>query len=105
MNVNYIFNSKETYLAARAAWKANYAQLTLDIRAARAAYNKAQSEASKVPMYNNHGPYWAAQKLIDTTRDARQALRREANNAIAELVEMKEEAARQWAENQVGLHA
>ena len=99
------FNSKETYLAARAEWKANYARITKDIRVARAAYNKAQSDAAKVPMYNNHGPYWAAQKLIDTTRDARQALRREANNSIAELVEMKEEAARQRAENQVGIHA
>jgi hypothetical protein len=94
------FNSKETYLAARAEWKANYARISSDVRAARRAYNEAQQVFSKTSIINNRAGFWAAAKAVNDARDARAALRREASDQMTALFVMKEEAARQWADQQ-----
>ena len=101
MNINYIFNSKETYLAARASWKAAYIQLTTDARQARREFNAAASLFSKTGRYTyargaDNSAYNEAWKIMDKARSNREVIRREANEALAELVEMKKEAARQW---------
>lgn len=96
MTTQYTFNSKETYLAARAEWKANYAHLTEQARKLRAEYNESQSLFAKTPSYNNHTAYWAAYKEVQKIRDERDTLRREANTALADLFNMKQEAAAQW---------
>jgi len=89
------FNSKETYLAARAEWKENYARLTQQAREQRIEFNVAMSEFSKE--YNKTGKWPRDEyKRLEAARSARAAIRHEANQALAELVEMKEEAARQW---------
>lgn len=102
MTITYTFNSKETYLAARAEWKANYAQLTIDAREARREYNNAQKEFSKAPAYVygagaevNKQHREAERKIWDTLK-ARAQIRDKANNALAELDEMKREAGAQW---------
>lgn len=105
MTITYTFNSKETYLAARAEWKANYAQLTVEAREAREArrnYNSAQQEFSKAPAYVygagaefNKQHREAERKIWDTLK-VRAAIRDKANTALAELDEMKREAGAQW---------
>jgi len=95
-NPNYIFADRETYLIAAKAWKENYAELTIEARKLRKAYNDAQSAFSKTPLYNNSTAYWAAYKIMEHAREARATLRREANEALADRFEMKEEARKQW---------
>lgn len=96
MNINYIFNSKETYLNAAKAWKENYAKLTIEARELRKQYNEAQSVFSKTPLYNNNTAYWAAFHVVEKARSARASLREEANEALADRFAMKEEARTQW---------
>lgn len=104
MNVTQLFNSKETYLAARADWKANYARLTVAAREARKEFNDAASAFSKAGPYHwgksyaapENAAYHATFKAMDAARTKRALLRCEANEALADLAAMKEEAARQW---------
>ena len=88
--------TKETYLAARAEWKANYAQLTLDARRLRAEFNEAQRVFAKTPAYNYHSGYWAAHKAVEQLRSERAALRYEAYTQINVRAQMKEDAAMSW---------
>lgn len=88
------FTNKETYLAARAEWKANYKRITNDIRAARQELKEKAREFNKLEGAS-YGQAWHA---LENARDAREALRREARNEIANLFTMKEEAAAQWLE-------
>lgn len=93
MNATYNFTSHETYLAARATWKANYKRITEEARKLRVEFNEAQRIFSKT----THGPdYWKAYREVEAIRSARDNIRREATNEINELYLMKEEAARQW---------
>jgi hypothetical protein len=91
------FNSKETYLAARAEWKENYARITKEAREQRAEFNAAMSDFGKKYSKNMR---WSEvrdeYKRLETARSARAGLRYEATQALADLAEMKEEAARQW---------
>jgi len=104
MNVTQLFNSKETYLAARADWKANYARLTVEAREARKAFNDAAAAFSKIGSYRwnlgysspENAAYNAAYKVMNDARTNRAVIRREANDALNDLVEMKKEAASQW---------
>jgi len=97
------FNSRDTYLAARAQWKADYNQLSADIRVARREFNEAQRALSKHKYdwkagYNSetNKPYLEAEKLVDKARGQRYRLRQQANEALQELSSAKEEARRQW---------
>jgi len=89
------FNSKETYLAARAEWKANYNRLTEESRKLRQEFKDAASLFGKTS-YRDHTAYWANYRAAEALREQRDALRREANVALADLFAMKEEAAAQW---------
>jgi predicted nucleotidyltransferase component of viral defense system len=42
--MTFTFTTKETYLAQRTAWKLEYAQLSIDIRATKHAINNKQRE-------------------------------------------------------------
>lgn len=88
--------TKETYLATRAAWKANYAKLTEESRKLRQEFKEAASLFSKTP-YREHTAYWANYKLMEALRDERRALRLEAYTQINVLAQMKEDAAAAWA--------
>lgn len=99
------FNSKETYLAARAEWKANYARLTLDARKYRAEVNEAQrnEDSTRSSFYKTNSPesskaYRDAMSATYHARSSRSNTRYEANEALAHLVVMKQEASRQWNE-------
>lgn len=95
------FNSKETYLAARAEWKANYARLTTQAREARKEFNEAARVFSKSGRYmyghaHDNTAFLAAEKALYAARSTRNSIRVEANNELADLAEMKIEACRQW---------
>lgn len=92
------FNSKETYLAARAEWKADYAKLSQDIRDARRSFNKAASLFGKTPA-TEVKEYWEAVRALQTARVTRSNLTYEANKMLDELAKAKVEAARQWQES------
>lgn len=81
------FNSRDTYLAQVALWKAAYAQLSQQIRDTRRAFRQAQSDYSK-----NKGP-WAA---IERRRGEVDQLRAEANAMLADRHAAKVEAHEQW---------
>lgn len=87
--------TKESYLAARAEWKANYAELTLQSRKLRREFNEAASAFGKTP-YTQHTEYWASYRAMEALRDQRRALRCEANAQIAAYVSMKIDAALAW---------
>lgn len=89
------FNTKETYLAARAEWKANYARLTTEARATRREFIEAASLFNKTS-YRDHTAYWANYRAMEALRGKRDDIRREANTALADLFAMRQEAAAQW---------
>ena len=89
------FNTKETYLAARAEWKANYARLSNEARAARKEFTEAASLFGKTS-YRDHTAYWANYHAMEALRGKRDDIRRETNAALAQLISMREEAAAQW---------
>lgn len=89
------FNTKETYLAARAEWKANYARLTNEARMARKEFNDAASLFGKTS-YRDHAAYWANYRAMEALRGKRDDIRRETNDALADLFAMRKEAAAQW---------
>lgn len=86
------FSDKTTYLAARAEWKAEYKELSQQIREARKAYHDAQRAYTKATPTENYAAY----RALNTARNNREALRYEASQKISELFAMKEEASRQW---------
>ena len=95
------FNSRETYLDARKAWKENYARLTIESREARSAYHDAQRELAKAPYdyrlnYNENTANRIAAKNVFEAMKARWDIRGQANAALADLGLMKAEAAKQW---------
>lgn len=84
------FNSRSTYLAAVAQWKADYASHSQKIRDTRLQFRQAESAASK-----EQGPWSAVEKL----RGDLARLRAEATLMIDHRVQAKKEAGRQYAES------
>jgi hypothetical protein len=93
---NFNFTDRASYLAWRAEWKANYAQLTTDIRrlkGERAETNRAWSKA--ITSGSNHcetAAEWgkfrlALTALVRTQRDAKEALEvlKEAKSVSSDL--------------------
>lgn len=103
--------NKATYLAFVASWKANYAAHSREIRLAREAYNEAQAAfAHAGPCQWGKGPevnaaYNAAHKVLEQARATRGGLRVEARALLEIRADMKVEAARRWAADQVGFNA
>lgn len=101
---NFNFNSKETYLAARAEWKANYARLTQEARDARAEFREAARAFSKTGSYDwnagykseTNAAYLKAEREMWAVHSKRAGIRAEANRALHELSQMKAQAAAQW---------
>lgn len=109
------FNNKETYLAYRSAWKAEYAKLSQTIREKRwynkeyqRAQNKARPLTSKGDCY--YGRLWKNTEALLKDNVRFQELRlkykedrkwvelysKEATAMLAELAEAKQEAQRQY---------
>jgi hypothetical protein len=105
------FNSRESYLAYSAEWKANYAQLTIDSRKAKLDFKEAERVVSAFLLKNGNYPtggyrgyqdseknktyslnYWAVEAL----RSTRASLKERACAALIERAESKEEAQRQY---------
>lgn len=98
------FNTKETYLAARAQWKAEYEQLSSDIRAARLVFRDTQREVSKNPYdwkaeREVNQRHWAASGVSLTALIKLVALRNKATKMLDDLADAKVEANRQWLEH------
>lgn len=100
------FNSKETYLAARKQWANNYNALSADIRSTRGAYTEACRAASKHKYDWKAGQdeekraanraYCDAYGVVENVRGELAKLRKQANEALTERQDAKEEAHRQW---------
>lgn len=88
------FTSKETYIAARADWKAKYNTLSQEIRKTRRDFNLACSVSAKTP---SSELYWEAIRNVQQLRITRSNQISTARNMLTELAEAKKEAARQWA--------
>ena len=62
---NITFNSKETYLAYRSAWKAEYKNLSVEIRTLRLADRFYQrSQLARLPLTEGEGNCLAKAKLL-----------------------------------------
>lgn len=81
--MTYNFNSRETYIEFRRQWKAEYRQISKDIRDTKDAMKKAQRD----------GEYRAANLQAE-----REILRKEARQMIEALHEAKAEVQRQYEE-------
>jgi len=98
------FNTRAEYLEAVAEWKAEYADLTKQIRAAKNEYREAARAFSKCGSYDwkagysseKNKAYNAAQDAMHKAYYARLRLRREATEAIDERLSAKKEAQRQY---------
>ena len=86
--MKFDFDSRETYLAQAAAWKAEYAAHAQRIRDIRKAFREAQSACDK-----GAGSSLAVERL----RHERAVLRNAATAMLCERAASKQEAARQWA--------
>lgn len=99
------FTNREEYLAAVKIWKAEYAQLTLDIRKDRLIFKQTQRELSKCKPYRWQDKLTAEElkawrTAIGAMYDAlnsRAALRQTATKMIEERRVSKIEAGRQMA--------
>ena len=86
------FNSKQTYLDARAQWRVNYKELSHQLREARQVYHEGQRAHTQDPKSYYSGGHL---KAINGLR-AYESLKQEANGALTELATAKVEANRQW---------
>lgn len=82
------FTDRTTYLAAVAAWKVNYAELSQKIRDTRREFRDTQSSISK-----GQGGSWAQ---VDRLRYELESLRNEATRQLWIRADAKEEAQRQY---------
>ena len=97
------FTNREEYLAAAAAWKANYNSLIVEIRKAKIVYKEAQRAFAKCGAFNYHASsmsehnkaYNAANAIMQRAHGNREALRNQATESIEDRRAMKQEAARQ----------
>jgi hypothetical protein len=92
--------TKEQYMIDAAAWKLEYKELTLEIRAAKHAYKDAQIAFMKVGGDGKYHEakdskaYWAAHTLVQNTFNEKNRLRAKATEEIEYRLAMKREAAR-----------
>ena len=107
---NIMFNSKETYLAYRSAWKAEYKQLSAEIRALRFADRFHQrSRFAGLPLSATEqrcladGTALCQAEQFDSSLAALHRHRRSvrATEMLAELKESKAEAQRQYLASKV----
>ena len=98
------FNSKETYLAAVAIWKASYSALIIKIRQDKVAYKTAQREFASHGVLcwwkNDWTPerkqaYLKAMYAMQAAYDLTKANKKTATEMISERHASKEEAGRQ----------
>ena len=100
--MTYEFNSRSTYLAARAQWKADYLELSAQVRRAKLAFKEASRKASATPIPSQESAaeartaYYAAYSAVEIARRAKAALRTTARELLEELGTMKVAAAAQW---------
>jgi hypothetical protein len=98
------FTDRETYLAARAAWKANYKRISQEIRDARDVHRNSARTATPFwqTFFSSGCPkdkqeeYRAVTKAESESRRNLFKLRREANDAMTELADAKVKANEQW---------
>lgn len=96
------FNSRETYLVAVANWKANYAQLSHDLRTAKSEFKVANSTMSKAQCLAQQRdeatmtPFVASLRTVNQLRGHIDHLKGLAREALEERAESKVEACRQW---------
>ena len=97
---NITFNSKETYLAYRSAWKAEYKALSAEIRTLRQAarYYQRKEFGHLALTEGEEGCLAAASKLRDagSYQHWRQVRSARATEMLVELKEAKMEAQRQY---------
>lgn len=90
----FTFNTRASYLQWRAEWKANYKQISTDIRRLK----KERSEANSAWSKNAYDPsrnatlWWKFCLALTSLKRMQQ----DANEALITLSEAKIEAARQW---------
>lgn len=96
------FNSKETYLAAVANWKLQYAEVITKIRKNKNDFKNAAREFSKVDFYpvwkgsdEQRKAYYDAHVVMENFRSHHHALVLEVTSLIVERAEGREEAGRQ----------
>lgn len=90
------FNSRQTYVAAVAAWKVQYAELIQQIRQTKIDFKEAQREFSK-QKYGS--PDWyAVLRKVEGLRSQKASMKYQATDLIQERVAGKEEAHRQYLE-------
>ena len=96
------FNSRETYLVAVANWKANYAQLSHDLRKTKLELRIANSElgvAQRQAVRSNEATmksFREASRKVDNLHMSVQHMKGLAREALEERAESKVEACRQW---------
>jgi len=94
------FNSKETYLAYRSAWKAEYKNLSAEIRTLRLAEGYRQrKEFAHLPLKPNEEACLAAASAISgdgSLLHRREVRSKRATHMLSELKEAKLEAQRQY---------
>jgi alpha-amylase/alpha-mannosidase (GH57 family) len=92
------FNSRETYIAAAAQWKADYKDLSQKIRDVRKQFNDAQKVFAKSS--TREGTYWPAWKEVERLRSERDGLRNQATYMIDGRISMKAQAQEQYEASQ-----
>ncbi len=96
------FDSRETYLVAVANWKANYAQLSHDLRTAKSEFKVANSTMSKAQCQANGRtgaammPFVEASRTVNQLRGHIDHLKGLARDALDERAKSKVEAQEQW---------
>jgi hypothetical protein len=90
------FTDRDTYLQARADWKLNYARISHEIRLARSFLKSSNRTLSIIERSTSLDQLYPAIKTLNSDRRDLYKLRDEANLALVELCNAKEEANRQW---------
>ena len=96
------FDSRETYLVAVANWKANYAQLSHDLRTAKSEFKVANSKMSKAQCLAQQRdeatmtPFVASLRTVNQLRGHIDHLKGLARDALDERAKSKVEAQEQW---------
>lgn len=99
--MKFAFNSRETYLVAVKQWRAEYAQISDDIRAARREFRSLHTALSRLGAYDYHWNFSQRQVWRNTYNPMLAALqnllalRKTAREMLVERSAMKVEAGRQ----------
>lgn len=102
---DYDFHDRASYIAASTMWKADYKELTAEIRAAKLAYKEAARVFSKTDTGKyyemsevDRKAYFAASSILDHARSDRAELREKATKMIDQRHQMKIDAQEQYEE-------